>query len=138
MVLRVTPSFSAAGNITPAHWRRTSITRLTVNFSGLPPSPGLRPLRRLMLLAETLPPHAKSLQRVNGTQAAVPMNCPTMDTSIRPNGNETEAAGAQFSHKLGCGACTKCPDTHPKRASLGSNSIRALRIQQRAQRKRAL
>jgi hypothetical protein len=47
-------------------------------------------------------------------------------------------AGAQFSHKLGCGACTKCPDTHPKRGSLGSNSIRALRRRERAQRKRAL
>ena len=31
----------------------------------------------------TLPPHAESLHRVNGTQAAVPMNCPTIGTSIK-------------------------------------------------------
>jgi hypothetical protein len=29
--------------------------------------------------------------------------------------DRSPAAGAQFSRRLGCGACTKSPDTHPKR-----------------------
>jgi hypothetical protein len=49
-----------------------------------------------------------------------------------------DITGAQFSHKLGCGAYTKCPDTHPKLGRLGSNSIRALRRRERVQHKRAL
>jgi hypothetical protein len=46
--------------------------------------------------------------------------------------------GLQLSRKLGCGAYTKCPDTHPKRARLGSNSMAAPCRRERAQRKRAL
>src|SRR6266478_739485 len=56
----------------------------------------------------------------------------------RPRRGAALHAGLQFSRKLGCGAYTKCPDTHPKRGRLGSNSIRALRRRERAQRKRAL
>jgi hypothetical protein len=32
-----------------------------------------------------------------------------------------------FSRKLGCGVCTKCPDSHPKQGRRGSSNMAALR-----------
>jgi hypothetical protein len=42
----------------------------------------------------------------------------------------------QFSRKPGCAAYTKCPDTHPKPARLGSSSSPARRTRVRARRRR--
>jgi dienelactone hydrolase len=33
------------------------------------------------------------------------------------------ARALQFSRRLGCVACTRCPDSHPKQGRLGSSSM---------------
>jgi hypothetical protein len=50
------------------------------------------------------------------------------------------AAGRRgaVSRRLGCGACTKSPGTHPKRGRLGSSSMLARRRQERALHRREL
>jgi hypothetical protein len=44
----------------------------------------------------------------------------------------------QFSRKLGCAACTKCPDSHPKPGRLGSSNMSALHTRERVRRRRGL
>ncbi len=46
--------------------------------------------------------------------------------------------GLQFSRKLGCAACTKCPDSHPKPGRLGSSNMSALHTRERVRRRRGL